>query len=100
MMGVTLGNFAELNFSLLTPFVLDDWKFTKPQIAMAMSLLGAVDISIRFFVPFIAGKVFIIFQFQQNCRQTRMFLHYITFLSFSISIFYQAKLDGKIRHSF
>lgn len=57
MMGVTLGNFAELNFSLLTPFVLTDWGFEKPQIAMAMSLLGGIDISIRFFIPFIAGKI-------------------------------------------
>lgn len=57
MLGVTLGNFAELNFSILTPFVLSDWGFTKPQIATAMSLLGGVDIAIRFFVPFIAGKI-------------------------------------------
>lgn len=57
MMGVTLGNFAELNFSLLTPFVLAEWGFDKPQIAIAMSLLGGIDISIRFFIPFIAGKI-------------------------------------------
>lgn len=57
MMGVTLGNFAELNFSLLTPFVLSEWGFEKRQIATAMSLLGGVDIAIRFFVPFIAGKI-------------------------------------------
>lgn len=57
MMGVTLGNFAELNFSILTPFVLADWGFDKRQIATAMSLLGGVDISIRFFIPFIAGKI-------------------------------------------
>lgn len=57
MMGVTLGNFAELNFSILTPFVLTDWGFEKTQIATAMSLLGGVDISVRFFIPFIAGKI-------------------------------------------
>lgn len=57
MLGVTLGNFAELNFSLLTPFVLAEWGFAKPQIAMAMSLLGGIDIAVRFFVPFIAGKI-------------------------------------------
>lgn len=57
MMGVTLGNFAELNFSILTPFVLSDWGFEKSQIATAMSLLGGVDISVRFFIPFIAGKI-------------------------------------------
>lgn len=54
---MTLGNFAELNFSLLTPFVLAEWGFAKPQIAMAMSLLGGVDIAVRFFVPFVAGKI-------------------------------------------
>lgn len=57
MMGVTLGNFAELNFSLLTPFVLADWGFEKPDIAAVMSILGGVDISVRFFIPFIAGKI-------------------------------------------
>lgn len=57
MMGVTLGNFAELNFSILTPFVLADWGFDKQQIATAMSLLGGIDISVRFFIPFIAGKI-------------------------------------------
>lgn len=57
MIGVTLGGFVELNFSLLTPFVLSDWGFTKPQIATAMSLLGGVDIVIRFFIPLIAGKI-------------------------------------------
>lgn len=57
MMGVTLGNFAELNFSILTPFVLADWDFTKHEIATVMSILGGVDISVRFFIPFIAGKI-------------------------------------------
>lgn len=57
MMGVTLGNFAELNFSLLTPFILAEWEFSKSQIAMAMSLLAGVDLSIRFFIPFVAGKI-------------------------------------------
>lgn len=57
MLGVTLGNFAELNFSILTPFVLAEWGFDKHQIATTMSLLGAVDIIIRFFIPFVAGKI-------------------------------------------
>lgn len=57
MLGVTMGNFAELNFSLLTPFILADWGFEKPQIALAMSLLAGVDVSMRFFVPFVASKI-------------------------------------------
>lgn len=57
MVGVTLGEFVELNFSLLTPFVLAEWNFTKPEIATILSILGGVDISVRFFVPFIAEKI-------------------------------------------
>lgn len=57
MLGVTVGNFAELNFSLLTPFILADWGFEKSQIAIAMSLLAGVDVSMRFLVPFIASKI-------------------------------------------
>lgn len=55
--GVTIANFAELNFSVLTPFVLADFGLTKPQIALCMSLLGLTDISVRFFIPFIAGFI-------------------------------------------
>lgn len=57
MLGVTIGNFAELNFSLLTPFILADWGFQKTQIATAMSLLAGVDVSMRFLVPFAASKI-------------------------------------------
>ncbi|XP_055526240.1 uncharacterized protein LOC129718974 [Wyeomyia smithii] len=57
MVGITLANFAELNFSVLTPFVLGDFGLDKQQIAMAMSLLGAMDICCRFLIPFIAGKI-------------------------------------------
>lgn len=57
MVGVTIANFAELNYSILTPFVLAEYGFTKQQIALCMSLLGAMDISTRFLVPFIAGKI-------------------------------------------
>lgn len=57
MVGVTIANFAELNYSILTPFVMADYGLTKAQTATSMSLLGAMDISVRFFVPFIAGKI-------------------------------------------
>jgi hypothetical protein len=57
MVGVTIANFAELNFSVLTPFVLADYGLEKPQIALCMSLLGMTDISVRFFIPFIAGFI-------------------------------------------
>ncbi|XP_017773389.1 PREDICTED: monocarboxylate transporter 9-like [Nicrophorus vespilloides] len=57
MLGITIANFAELNFSILTPYVLKEFHFEKYQIATFMSLLGATDICVRFFVPFIAGKI-------------------------------------------
>lgn len=57
MVGVTIANFAELNYSILTPFVMAEYGLTKAQTATSMSLLGAMDISVRFFVPFIAGKI-------------------------------------------
>lgn len=57
MIGITIANFAELNFSVLTPFVLADYGLEKSQIAICMSLLGLTDISVRFFIPFIAGFI-------------------------------------------
>lgn len=57
MVGITIANFAELNFSILTPFVLGDFGFTKPQTALLMSLLASFDIVFRFFIPFLAGRI-------------------------------------------
>lgn len=57
MIGVTLGAFVEQNFSLLTPFILAEWDLEKPQIATAMSLLAAMDVAMRFFMPFIADRI-------------------------------------------
>ncbi|XP_068628093.1 uncharacterized protein [Battus philenor] len=57
MLGITLANFNELNFSILTPFILGDFGLTKPQVAFFMSLLAGVDLCVRFCIPFIAGKI-------------------------------------------
>lgn len=57
MLGITIANFWEINFSILTPFVLQEFEFEKYQTATFMSLLGATDIVIRFFVPFVADKI-------------------------------------------
>lgn len=57
MIGVTIANFAELNFSILTPFVLGDFGFDGHTTATLMSVLGSFDIVFRFFVPFIAGRI-------------------------------------------
>lgn len=57
MMGITVANFAELNFSILTPMVLQEFHFGEYEVATFMSLLGATDIVVRFFIPFIADKI-------------------------------------------
>lgn len=57
MLGITVANFAELNFSILTPIILKEFGFGKYEIATFMSLLGITDIVIRFFIPFIADKI-------------------------------------------
>lgn len=57
MVGLTIASFAELNYSILTPFVLAEYGLSKTETATSMSLLGAMDIAVRFFVPFIAGKI-------------------------------------------
>lgn len=57
MLGITIANFVEINFSILTPFVLQEFAYEKYQIATFMSLLGITDIMARLFVPFIAERV-------------------------------------------
>ncbi|CAD7089844.1 unnamed protein product [Hermetia illucens] len=57
MLGITIANFAEINFSILTPFILSDFGFDKPQIALMMSLLASMDTGMRFMIPFIAEKI-------------------------------------------
>lgn len=57
MLGITIANFVEINFSIITPFVLKEFDFEKYQIATFMSLLGATDICVRFIIPFLAEKI-------------------------------------------
>ncbi|XP_020716891.1 uncharacterized protein LOC101460513 isoform X3 [Ceratitis capitata] len=57
VIGLTIINFGELNFSILTPFILNDFGFTTSQITSAMSVLGGLDIIVRFFVPFVTEKI-------------------------------------------
>ncbi|KAL1506625.1 hypothetical protein ABEB36_005951 [Hypothenemus hampei] len=57
MLGLTVANFAELNFSILTPMVLKEFNFAQYETATFMSLLGATDLVVRFFIPFIADKI-------------------------------------------
>ena len=53
MIGIAIAVFAEINFSLLTPFILDEFNYTTEQIAIFMSTLAIVDIVCRFASPFI-----------------------------------------------
>uniref|UniRef100_A0A1I8M4W8 Major facilitator superfamily (MFS) profile domain-containing protein n=1 Tax=Musca domestica TaxID=7370 RepID=A0A1I8M4W8_MUSDO len=56
-LGLTLINFVEINFAILTPFILSDFGFASHQIALAMSLLGLCDLVVRFLVPLITAKI-------------------------------------------
>lgn len=53
MLGMSIAIFAELNFSMLTPFILGDLNYSTVQIASIMSTLGVADIIFRFISPFI-----------------------------------------------
>ncbi|XP_078032966.1 uncharacterized protein LOC144467860 [Augochlora pura] len=57
MVGLTLATFTELNFSLLTPFILAEYGFTKIQVATFMSILAGIDVVTRLTIPFIANLV-------------------------------------------
>lgn len=53
MLGIAIAVFAEINFSLLTPFILSEFNYSTEQIAIFMSTLAIVDIFCRFASPFI-----------------------------------------------
>ncbi|XP_017110901.1 monocarboxylate transporter 6 [Drosophila elegans] len=55
--GITLINFVEINFAILTPFILSDLGFSKDQTALAMSTLGFFDLVVRFLIPLITAKI-------------------------------------------
>ena len=47
MAGLSIAVFAEINFSLLTPFILNELNYSTGQIAFFMSTLALVDICCR-----------------------------------------------------
>ncbi|CAK9826588.1 Monocarboxylate transporter 13 [Anthophora retusa] len=57
MLGITFANFSEMNFALLTPFILGEYGFTKIQVATVMSTLGCMDVATRLIIPFIADFI-------------------------------------------
>ncbi|XP_069674650.1 monocarboxylate transporter 9-like [Periplaneta americana] len=52
MLGMSLAICAEFNFSLLTPFILNDRGFTTDNTAVVMSVIAGLDIVFRFLAPF------------------------------------------------
>ena len=57
LLGMTFANFTELNFSLLTPFILGEYGYSKIQVATYMSLLAGVDVGTRLIIPFVADFI-------------------------------------------
>jgi hypothetical protein len=52
MLGMSLAICAEMNFGLLTPFILADRGFDTDHIAIIMSVIAGLDIVFRFLAPF------------------------------------------------
>lgn len=57
VMGLTLINFADSNFAVLTPFILGDFGFENPDIARVLVVQGIADLTFRFLTPFLTAKI-------------------------------------------
>lgn len=57
MLGMSFAIFAEINFSILTPFIFKDLSYTTPQIASFLSLIAVADIASRFCAPFVGDRM-------------------------------------------
>lgn len=57
VMGLTLINFADSNFAVLTPFILSDFDFDNFGIARVLVAQGISDLSFRFLTPFLTAKI-------------------------------------------
>lgn len=55
--GMAIAAFAEINFSVLTPFILSELNYTNFEIASALSALAITDIGARFVSPFIGDSL-------------------------------------------
>lgn len=54
IIGMSVSIFAEINFTLLTPYILRDLKLSNFEIAQLMSIIALSDIVFRLASPFIA----------------------------------------------
>lgn len=56
VMGMTVMMFAEMNFAILLPFILDQYGYSNEQISTAMSMQGGMDICVRFLLPIVLER--------------------------------------------
>lgn len=57
IIGMAIAAFSEINFSILTPFILSEMKYSNAQIASMMSALAIADICARFGSPFLGDSL-------------------------------------------
>ncbi|XP_055370815.1 monocarboxylate transporter 9-like [Condylostylus longicornis] len=57
VIGLTIAFFAEVNFSILTPFILSDFGLENNQVAFLMSMPAIPDLAFRFLIQFLVKKV-------------------------------------------
>lgn len=57
MVGMAISIFAEINFAILTPFILSDLNFNSDEIAIILFVMAIADLISRFCSPFIADKL-------------------------------------------
>lgn len=57
MIGMAISIFAEINFAILTPFILSDLNFTADEIAIILFAMAIADLISRFCSPFIADRL-------------------------------------------
>lgn len=87
VIGIAIAIFAEINFSLLTPFILNEFNYTTEQIALFMSTLATVDIFCRFTSPFIGDY------FKQPARIMYMYALFMLIIMRTALIF-TGSMDG------
>ncbi|XP_008192826.2 monocarboxylate transporter 4 [Tribolium castaneum] len=93
IIGLALATFAEINFTLLVPFILNDFKLTTDQIAIFLSTLGISDMISRFLGPYVGNYftkpsrlmfvyslvILVIIKFTILCSKNFIFLLVIAF---------------------
>lgn len=81
MLGMSMAIFAEVNFSMLTPFILADMEMTTAKIANVMSIIAIVDLFSRGVSPFLGEWL------RQPPRKMYMFSLFLLIISRMALIF-------------